>query len=45
VAVFTAVASAVDYYLRFNHVLLGREAAAPASAVNRDKVPDIHRVN
>jgi CDP-diacylglycerol--glycerol-3-phosphate 3-phosphatidyltransferase len=46
VAVFTAVASAVDYYRRFNHVLMGREVAAAAgSAVNRDKIADIHRVN
>src|SRR5918996_3150656 len=48
VAVFTAVASAVDYYRRFNHVLLGRELATSlpsppatrpttASAVNRDQ--------
>jgi CDP-diacylglycerol--glycerol-3-phosphate 3-phosphatidyltransferase len=56
VAVFTAVASAVDYYRRFNHVLLGRElgasihtgpAARPtaASAVNRDQVSNVHRVH
>jgi hypothetical protein len=54
VAVFTAVASAVDYYRRFNHVLLGRDPAiqsAPAprstaaSAVNRDQVSNVHRVH
>jgi len=28
VAVLTAVASAVDYYRRFNHVLMGRDSAA-----------------
>jgi CDP-diacylglycerol--glycerol-3-phosphate 3-phosphatidyltransferase len=42
VAVFTAVASAVDYYRRFNHVLMGR-AIAP-SAVNGNQVTDVHRV-
>jgi CDP-diacylglycerol--glycerol-3-phosphate 3-phosphatidyltransferase len=56
VAVFTAVASAVDYYRRFNHVLLGRDLAPsvpnpPAtratttSAVNRDQVSNVHRVH
>jgi CDP-diacylglycerol--glycerol-3-phosphate 3-phosphatidyltransferase len=44
VAVFTAVASAVDYYRRFNYVLGARDSAA-RSAVDRDQVPDIHRVN
>jgi CDP-diacylglycerol--glycerol-3-phosphate 3-phosphatidyltransferase len=44
VAVLTAVASAYDYYRRFNHVLTGREAPA-RSAVDRDQVSDIHRVN
>jgi CDP-diacylglycerol--glycerol-3-phosphate 3-phosphatidyltransferase len=32
VAVLTAVASAYDYYRRFNHVLTGREAPARAGA-------------
>jgi CDP-diacylglycerol--glycerol-3-phosphate 3-phosphatidyltransferase len=45
IAVFTAVASGVDYYRRFSHVLMGRELAAAASAVNRDEIADIHRVN
>jgi len=45
VAVFTAVASAVDYYRRYNHVLTGREAPGPRSAMNRDEIADIHRVN
>jgi CDP-diacylglycerol--glycerol-3-phosphate 3-phosphatidyltransferase len=54
VAAFTAVGSAVDYYRRFNHVLSGRDiaptpatstTAAPASAVNRDQVSNIHRVH
>src|SRR5687767_2251227 len=42
VAVLTAVASAVDYYRRFNHVLTGRAFAA--SAVDRNQVADVHRV-
>ena len=42
VAVFTAVASAVDYYRRFNHVLTGRAIAS--SAVNGNQVTDVHRV-
>ena len=45
IAVLTAVASAVDYYRRFNHVLTGRETPAPRSAVERDEIPDVHRVN
>jgi hypothetical protein len=49
VAVFTAVASAVDYYRRFNHVLTGRDVAPPAapprSAVNRDQVSNVHRIH
>lgn len=47
VAVFTAVASGVDYYRRFNHVLSGRDlaSAAPASPVNRDQVSNVHRVH
>ncbi len=52
IAVFTAVASGVDYYRRFNHVLAGgRDAAPPASpspsrsAVNRDQVPGVHRIH
>jgi CDP-diacylglycerol--glycerol-3-phosphate 3-phosphatidyltransferase len=48
VAVFTAIASAVDYYRRFNHVLTGRDvaaAAARASAVNRDEIAHVHRVD
>jgi CDP-diacylglycerol--glycerol-3-phosphate 3-phosphatidyltransferase len=49
VAVFTAVASAVDYYRRFNHVLTGRDVTPPAaasrSAVNRDQVSNVHRVH
>jgi CDP-diacylglycerol--glycerol-3-phosphate 3-phosphatidyltransferase len=45
IAVFTAVASGVDYYRRYNHVLTGREVATPASAVDRDEIADIHRVN
>jgi CDP-diacylglycerol--glycerol-3-phosphate 3-phosphatidyltransferase len=45
IAVFTAVASGVDYYRRYNHVLTGREVAPPASAVDRDEIADIHRVN
>ena len=48
VAVFTAVASAFDYYRRFNHVLTGRDAVTglpPArSAVNSHEIADIHRV-
>jgi CDP-diacylglycerol--glycerol-3-phosphate 3-phosphatidyltransferase len=44
VAVLTAVASAYDYYRRFNHVLTGREAPA-RSAAHRDRVSDVHRVN
>jgi CDP-diacylglycerol--glycerol-3-phosphate 3-phosphatidyltransferase len=44
VAVLTAVASAYDYYRRFNHVLMGREAPA-RSAVNSDQVSDVHRIN
>jgi len=42
VAVLTAVASAVDYYRRFNHVLMGR--AIGSSAVNGNQVTDVHRV-
>jgi CDP-diacylglycerol---glycerol-3-phosphate 3-phosphatidyltransferase len=49
VAVFTAVASAIDYYRRFNHVLTGRDvaptAAAPRSPVNRDQVSNVHRIH
>ncbi|MGH9307941.1 MAG: CDP-diacylglycerol--glycerol-3-phosphate 3-phosphatidyltransferase [Vicinamibacterales bacterium] len=53
VAVFTAVASAFDYYRRFNHVLTGRDAppprapspAPPPSPVNRDQVSRVHRVH
>ena len=49
IAVFTAVASGVDYYRRFNHVLAGRDAAPPASpsrsAVNRDQVSGVHRIH
>jgi CDP-diacylglycerol--glycerol-3-phosphate 3-phosphatidyltransferase len=45
IAVLTAVASGVDYYRRFNHVLTGREPAPARSAVDRDPVPDVHRVN
>jgi CDP-diacylglycerol---glycerol-3-phosphate 3-phosphatidyltransferase len=45
IAVFTAVASGVDYYRRFNHVLTGRETAAAPSAVDRDAVADVHRIN
>ena len=44
VVVFAAVASAIDYYRRFNHVLTA-EAARPRSAVNRDQVADVHGVN
>jgi CDP-diacylglycerol--glycerol-3-phosphate 3-phosphatidyltransferase len=47
VAVLTAVASGVDYYRRFNHVLSGRDlaSATPASPVNRDQVSNVHRVH
>jgi CDP-diacylglycerol--glycerol-3-phosphate 3-phosphatidyltransferase len=46
VAVLTAVASAIDYHRRFNFVLSGRDLAAGAgSAVNRDEIADVHRVN
>jgi CDP-diacylglycerol--glycerol-3-phosphate 3-phosphatidyltransferase len=51
VAVFAAVASGVDYYRRFNHVLSGRDAPAPPappaprSPVQRDQVSNIHRVH
>ena len=51
VVVFTAVASGVDYYRRFNHVLMGKEAgpavspARPRSAVNRHEIADVHRVD
>jgi CDP-diacylglycerol--glycerol-3-phosphate 3-phosphatidyltransferase len=45
VAVLTAVASAVDYYRRFNYILSGREPAAPRSAVDRNEIADIHRIN
>ena len=52
VAVFAAVASAVDYYRRFSHVVTGRDAtpspappAAPTSPVNRDQVSNIHGVH
>ena len=48
VAVFTAVASGVDYYRRFSHVLSGRDlasASAAASPVNRDQVSNVHRVH
>ena len=44
-AVIAAVASGIDYYRRFNHVLTGRETPAPRSAVERDEIPDVHRVN
>lgn len=44
IAAITAVASAVDYYRRFNHVLTGREIAPIASPVDRDKIPDVHRL-
>ena len=42
VAVLTAVASAVDYYRRLNHVLMGRTIGS--SAVNSNQVTDVHRV-
>jgi CDP-diacylglycerol--glycerol-3-phosphate 3-phosphatidyltransferase len=56
VVVFAAVASAVDYYRRFNHVLTGRDVAPTASttptppaatpsAVNRDQVSNVHRIH
>ncbi len=48
VAVVAAVASALDYYRRFNHVLTGREIAPgpkPPSPVNRDEVSNIHRIH
>jgi CDP-diacylglycerol---glycerol-3-phosphate 3-phosphatidyltransferase len=50
IAVFTAVASAVDYYRRFNYVLSSRDIPAPPpviprSAVNRDQVSNVHRVH
>jgi len=41
IAVFTAVASAVDYYRRFNHVLW---RAIGSSAVNGNQITDVHRV-
>jgi phosphatidylglycerophosphate synthase len=43
VAVLTAVASAVDYYRRFNHVLTGRPPSP--SAVNSHQISDVHRVD
>jgi len=45
VAAITAVASAVDYYRRFNYVLSGREIAPAPSPVEADQVPDLHRFN
>jgi CDP-diacylglycerol---glycerol-3-phosphate 3-phosphatidyltransferase len=42
IAVLAAVASAVDYYRRFNHVLMAR--AIGSSAVNGNQVTDVHRV-
>ena len=56
VAVLTAVASGVDYYRRFNHVLTGRDVgmlgATPApgrpaapSPMKRDQVSNVHRVH
>ena len=51
VAVVTAVASAIDYYRRFNHVLMGRDipptpavSSANRSAVNRDHISKVHRI-
>jgi CDP-diacylglycerol--glycerol-3-phosphate 3-phosphatidyltransferase len=44
VAVLTAVASAYDYYRRFNHVLTGRDAPA-RSTVNREHVSDARRIH
>jgi len=50
VAVVAAVASAFDYYRRFNHVLATRDGAAEPPAVverplpERDRVPHMHRV-
>jgi CDP-diacylglycerol--glycerol-3-phosphate 3-phosphatidyltransferase len=43
IAAITAVASAVDYYRRFNYILSGREVAA--AAVERDRLADLHRFN
>ena len=39
VAVFTAVASAVDYYRRFNHVLTGARAVLAASTRSAETSP------
>jgi CDP-diacylglycerol---glycerol-3-phosphate 3-phosphatidyltransferase len=44
VVVVAAVASAVDYYRRFNHVLTA-DAARPRSAVDRDQIADVNRVD
>jgi CDP-diacylglycerol---glycerol-3-phosphate 3-phosphatidyltransferase len=47
IAVISAVASGVDYYRRFNHVLASREAAPVVpirpSAVERERVSGMHR--
>lgn len=50
VAVFAAVASGVDYYRRFNHVLGGREPIAPADApassrVASERIREAHHVD
>ena len=44
VVVFAAVASAVDYYRRFNHIL-SAESARPRSAVDGDQIADVNRVD
>ena len=44
VVVVAAVASAVDYYRRFNHVLTA-DAARPRSAVDRNQIADVDRVD
>ena len=44
VVVVAAVASAVDYYRRFNHVLTA-DAARPRSAVDGNQIADVNRVD